>query len=191
MAIESQNSAKDPPLRTRRYWIRLAATLALLVAIVIGGWVALMSSLNTSNPILVVEGNSMLPTLHNGDVVVLRGVTADDIVASYREGEKYVIVYFSQIYKRHIIHRVHALAFDDAGQLEGFVMKGDNNRLADPGVVPESALVGKVVTLIPTVGLVIQFFRSPQGTIILSLIIMFLIVWSVVDETGRRRTRRT
>ncbi|BAN90594.1 signal peptidase I [Aeropyrum camini] len=114
----------------------------------------------------VVQGRSMEPILHSGDLVVIvgeDGYSVGDIVV-YRKGD------------RLIIHRVVAVYQGDSG-LECYVVKGDNNPITDMGDpvrcgpasiegvgyavgVPGDAIVGKVLEVsgvpikIPYIGII-------------------------------------
>ena len=175
--------------RPRNDWLRFVAALATIAVLVGAGWIGLTSYLNTSNPVLVVEGNSMFPTLKDGDLVFLRGVSSEEIATDFQNGQRDIIVYFSNIYKRYVVHRVHSVATDESGAFLGFVTKGDNNNVVDPGVITENEVLGKVVNHIPFVGSFVKFFRSPTGAVLLGTVIVILIVWSVVDEVGKIRNR--
>ncbi len=177
------------PNAPRRDWLRFVAALAFIALLVGAGWFGLTSYLNTSNPVLVVEGNSMFPTLKDGDLVLLKGVSSTEIAEDFQDGQQDIIVFFSDIYKRYVVHRVHNIATDESGAFLGFVTKGDNNNVVDPGVVTESEVLGKVINHIPFLGSFVKFFRSPPGAVLLAIVIIVLIVWSVVDEIGKAKTR--
>jgi signal peptidase len=90
----------------------------------------------------VVSGISMEPNLSLGDIVVTRGVDPASVAAGdvikFRSGAVSVL------------HRVQEVQQGSNGRM--FVTKGDNSNYLDPPV-PEAALQGEVVLVIPKVGL--------------------------------------
>ena len=104
--------------------------------------------------VAVVEGISMEPTLHTGDMVVIEKKPPDEIevgdVVVYKSGNRY------------IIHRVI-----DKFRMGGtmcFVIKGDNNPIPDIGSprckgkgVPYDEIVGVVYSVKPGVPLKVPY----------------------------------
>ncbi|MBI2855766.1 MAG: signal peptidase I [Chloroflexi bacterium] len=112
----------------------------LLVAM---GYLALSLSLGTSSPFLLVRGQSMEPTLHAGDMLMQRSVSATkirvgDIIAFDVpvEGQK------AKQLPPKAAHRVIGIQ-GEGGHL-AFVTQGDNSDV-DPFKVPASAVHGVVV----------------------------------------------
>ena len=96
----------------------------------------------------IVEGRSMEPLFHTGDVVFLRSKTEDQI----KVGD--IVVY--QMNGKYIIHRV--VDIYKAGNITCYIVKGDNNPIPDPGNpscpfinglrgIPFSSVKGVVVTI--------------------------------------------
>ena len=57
----------------------------------------------------------------------------------------------------------------------GFITKGDANNTADLYLVPIEHVVGKVVLVIPQIGVAIQFMQTPLGmTILLGIAILMI-----------------
>ena len=75
---------------------------------------------------------------------------------------------------------------------DSFETKGDANKSPDswPGLpgVPEDYVVGKVVAVIPRVGLVVLFFKSPAGAAVLCALAALLIAWYLADLASRRQS---
>jgi len=151
--------------------VRLASgrelKLALLaLAPILGSllvWAGLMLALGTSHPLLIVSGTSMEPTLHDGDLVVVRGidisdVQVGDIVAFYEPGT----------HSKIIIHRVVDIR-ERGGEIY-LKTKGDNNERPDRWLVGREDLIGKMVYRLPGLGHVIRFVRSPVGICIIAII---------------------
>jgi signal peptidase I len=60
--------------------LRYAATFIVLIAVFYGGTVVLRNSLGTSNPMMVVISQSMVPTLGVGDFIFIQSVDDFDAV---------------------------------------------------------------------------------------------------------------
>jgi signal peptidase len=133
--------------------------------------------------VVVVDGNSMLPTLQTGDLVLIAkenptAISVGDVIVYTYTGFFYG-VYLSNAY---IIHRVIYIYYNNG--VLCFVTKGDNNPLPDPGFpqycgyvsingtnvsgVPYWKVVGVVVggrtpIAIPFIGSLSIALRPPSG----------------------------
>jgi signal peptidase I len=129
-----------------------------------------------------VEGHSMLPTLEDGDLVILQPTSMNDV----KIGD--IIVYTYPCYSpgTSVIHRVLDL------QPSGFITKGDNNQVTDQvgGIaqyhdgtndITSACLEGKVMYVIPYVE---RLASLPYGV---NYILVILIVLAVVYTEFRAR----
>jgi|GEM_PF-6980588 len=119
--------------------------------------------------VYVMQGGSMEPSISNGDLVLLK--PAGEI----REGE--VVVY------RNICHRVISV-----GE-ETLTTKGDANPDPDPWVVPRGEVRGKVDRVIPGVGSLFLFVRSPLGIALFAgFFFLLAFTWAMPEvRVGRPR----
>jgi len=104
------------------------------------------------SPFVVVEGTSMLPTLYNGDIVLIHKPPPDKI----RVGD---IIVYESLKGNLIIHRVVKINRMPGCNPVCFVTKGDNNYLPDNmlGLQPEHGvsydqIIGVVVSLHVKIG---------------------------------------
>lgn len=98
------------------------------------------------NDILVIKSDSMVPALMPHDLIIVQSTGIDDIQVDD------IITFDSHMQGIGIIaHRVIAIE-DDDGKL-GIDTKGDNVEQPDPWTVHEEDLVGKVVDVIPSMGI--------------------------------------
>lgn len=142
----------------RRYLPSLLATTLALAFIVL---LVLPMLLNGGSLLAVVKGYSMLPTLREGDVVLLEKTPPDSI----KPGD--IVIYSAG--DRLIIHRVIDVEVRDGRYY--YVTKGDNNSVPDliyfeDGLgVPYERVLGRVVGFngyvfkIPYLGYISLFFR--------------------------------
>ena len=145
-----------PAARPRRRRVRLLVAIET-VAIAAGiAFLVLGRAGFVGSPVsyVVVAGHSMLPTLHMGDVVVLRSS------ASYRKGEvvAYTVPAGGPGAGLMVIHRIVG-----GNAREGYVMRGDNKQFNDPWRPRPRDVVGREMFALPRVGLAIRYVRSPLG----------------------------
>jgi signal peptidase I len=119
-----------------------------------------------------VDGTSMLPTLVEGDLVVVQGVPVTDI----HLGDIIVYGYPCSTGGQSVIHRVVAV---ESG---GFVTKGDNNAYTDQSsniansLITQDCIAGKVVFIVPYIE---KLASLPYGTnYLLALLIIFAVLYS-------------
>ena len=111
-----------------------------IVLAVIAAWVlyqGLAFGLGTPLPIVSVVSNSMEPVLHRGDLLIVAK-------SDYQIGD--IVIYNRPDTQFTIVHRI--IKETDGG----FVIKGDNNPVPDPGFVQENQILGKVQFAIPLLG---------------------------------------
>lgn len=104
---------------------------------------------------LTTTGNSMHPRVDQGDLVLLRSSDTP------RVGD--VVAYNSRELHRVVLHRVIEVTPTD------FVTKGDHNNFVDGERPTRSAMIGRMVYVIPGVGKYLIGFTTPLG--ILSIVI--------------------
>ena len=107
----------------------------------------------------VVISGSMEPEISVNDLIVVREQD------SYHVGD--IITYESG--SSVVTHRIVAETE------QGFTTKGDSNNTEDPKSVPHGAVVGRVVYVIPGIGLLIEYLRTPLGMTCMVLIGFLLI----------------
>jgi len=107
----------------------------------------------------VVVSGSMEPEIRVNDIVIVHeenNYAVGDII-TYESGDSVVT------------HRI--VAETD----RGYTTKGDHNNTEDMYPVPRSSVVGKVACVVPGVGLLIRYLKSPLGMTCMVLIGFLLI----------------
>ena len=125
--------------------LKILAVIAI-IPFVIYFWPATVGGDTT---IMIVQGNSMLPTILPGSLVVAKTApeyNVDDIVA-------YEADYSGA--KRIVVHRIIE------ERPNGFVIQGDNNPKKDVGTPTEDDILGKVLFSTPYVGDALSMLRNP------------------------------
>ncbi len=115
--------------------------------------------LNTEVPLAVIESGSMEPTIHVGDLVIIKGTSPREI----KTGD--IIVFRARFLDGSLtVHRVIQVV--KIGNKIFYRTKGDANIFPDPaiyngiGSVSESDIVGIVVARIPLVGYITLVFTK-------------------------------
>ncbi len=143
--------------------------IGIVVVVTLGGFGLFTISMGTSNPLVVVESESMLPTLGVGHLLVLQARAPEQI----QVGD--IIVFNAYYHDKPIVHRVIEIQ-NVTGELHYFT-KGDNNAQSDPGYRVHDNIIGVVVLAIPYIGQVTLFLHEPYGfTIVVVLFLALLIL---------------
>jgi signal peptidase len=158
------------------------------VAIVVAGvaivWVILWAAFGTKNPFYVVSSGSMEPNLSEHDVLIVRDggsfneVRVGDIIVFNRpEGGDRVIV-----------HRIVQITEDRDGE-RVIRTKGDANPSSIPGTdfpITEEDYIGKVMYVIPGVGLITRIISPPVNYIIIAVILAILFINRMGKKDGHK-----
>ncbi|MCJ7817989.1 MAG: signal peptidase I [Candidatus Thorarchaeota archaeon] len=143
--------------------------IAIIVGVTLGGYGIFTVAMGTSNPLVVVESESMLPTLEVGHLLVLQARAPEQI----QVGD--IIVFDASYHTKPIVHRIVEIQ-NVTGELHYFT-QGDNNNLRDPMYRTYEDIIGVVVLAIPYIGHVTLFLHEPYGfAIVLILFIALLIL---------------
>jgi signal peptidase I len=127
---------------------------------------------------LIVQGNSMLPTILPGSIVLTKqqqSYQIDDIVSFTVREEGYA---------RTIVHRI--IAEGD----KGFIIKGDNNPKKDPGFPTNRDINGKVVFVVPYVGDLLLNLRNPVMMVVLTISSGFFQWFTKKRKANKEKMRR-
>lgn len=132
--------------RLRRELVTTGITAVIVLAAVGGGYLILLQETGVRQPLLAIPTGSMVPTIEPGDLVVIQATTP----AQVHVGE--IVAYRTTCFAvSPVVHRVIAERITASGTYI-FTTKGDHNPSPDPCPVPGSAIVGKVIAIIPAVG---------------------------------------
>jgi signal peptidase I len=157
--------------------ICLAACIVLssilgVVGVPVVGAVILAPIQRTDYPLLTVASESMIPTLHVGDMIIVQGgLSGTDISADYVDGD--VIVFHNPRDRSDLI--VHRAVEKHVDGETYFRTKGDHNPTLDYWIVLESDVVGKVTGIIPYLGHLILFLGTTEGLAIFVLLVVAII----------------
>ena len=182
--LRSQKPRIDAPkvitkpgrLRSRHLLAALVWSVIPAIALVtVAAYIGLAVDRHVYPPVVPVEGLSMNPLLHFGDLVMLKRVD----VGHLRKGDIIAFRTTADVQQKwnvpgSYVHRIVTVEKGAYGQQ--FQTKGDNVPGKDPFWTVEQNVIGIYAGKISGAGYPVLFFRSKQGKILLggALLIMFL-----------------
>lgn len=171
---------------SRRKAILSVAGMVLLIAIVLPFAIFIAPQAIGAEHGYVVGSSSMSPAIAAGDAVLVNTVSASTIeegdVITFIDGEK-ATIQAGQAGGNLVTHRVIDIRQTEQGL--AFKTKGDANEEADRGLVPASALVGRVMVTIPYIGHVIIFAGTKLGFIALVAVPLGLLILGELYDLAR------
>ena len=155
-------------MKKRRTFLGVVALGVIGVAV----WLTIgPSQLGGPVTYVAVTGTSMEPSMHTGDLVVVRKAS------SYEVGD--VVAYQNPQLNSTVIHRIIRKEND------GYVFQGDNNDFVDTYRATPEDIVGRRWILIGDAGKIVQLVRSPVGAAVLVMIIAGI----VMSGTGKKKRK--
>jgi signal peptidase I len=167
--------------------------------------------LQVNNPFYIVSSESMVPTLMVGDVVVLRNgangsgfsfsdLKAGDIIVFHTEdgGGRTIVHRIAEIYQKDSNNGAegHRAGGGGGGSERLLKTKGDNNPISYEILdypIKDSDYYGKVIFVIPKVGLVFKALSTPPLSYVIIIILAAAVVAIVsmsIIISGRRYRKR-
>lgn len=153
----------------------IKAGLSFALSILI--WLVLAPpELGGSTRYAMVVGKSMLPTLHSGDLVLLRSALA------YQVGD--IVGYMDPNLKAIIVHRIISSA---NGQ---YVTKGDNNADLDSYLPTNADVLGKIWLRAPMLGNLVATLKRPLiFTLVVGAMVLFLLLTFIQPENSHQKKK--
>ena len=148
---------------------RAFASVIVTVALV-GAWFIFLRPTFLGGPTsyVLVSGQSMEPTLHDGDFVIARHQ------ASYRKGDiaVYRVPAGDPGAGNLVIHRIIGGSAED-----GYLLQGDNRTTPDLWRPRPSDMAGSLLMTVPRVGRLVPYLRSPFIVAAFTGYMAFLLVY--------------
>jgi signal peptidase I len=172
-------------------YVKTAILGIVILGSVFAFWFGLRAGLRTDYPLLAVASPSMVPTLNVGDLILVQGAPASEIYAAPRTDNPAgdIIIFQGRVIGRPdelIVHRAVNKTFKDG--VYYFITHGDNNPPgANEGPFPDSFLIGKVVSVVPWIGNVPLFIRTPQGMIVIILLFLLILLIEYVPLLTKKQ----
>lgn len=150
--------------------------IGIVVVMTLGGYGLFTVSMGTPNPLVVVESDSMIPTLYRGHLLILQA-RAPELI---QVGD---IIVFNAIYHdKPIVHRIVeienvTIEIENVTTSElHYYTLGDNNDLRDRGYRVHDDIIGVVVLAVPYIGQVTLFLHEPYGFAIVVILFLALLI---------------
>ncbi|HXY56656.1 MAG TPA: signal peptidase I [Nitrososphaerales archaeon] len=154
------------PLSLRRIFLGFGVAVLVLA-------VALPFIARTDTyPMAVVDGNSMYPTLHDGDLVIFTAPSGPIkngtiiVFVQQRSG----VPAFDSVLQQVLIHRVIGTGVEPNG-VPYYETKGDNNLEPDPFVTDAPNVLGVPAVVIPFAGFPLLFAKSSYGMVTITAMV--------------------
>lgn len=166
-----------PSIKTNKRIAKILFMILVVYTVASG----ILVALNALELIMVVEGTSMVPTYHDGDLLIIqRNVDKENI-----EVTDIIIFHSPSNWNQLIVHRVIERVIMN-NQLY-FRTRGDNNNVADQWYVPEDNVVAVVTWNIPLLGQMLIIIYNPIVRVIIAgLAISFIIVEIFYGRNGQK-----
>ena len=166
-----------PTIKMNKRFVKIFLVILVVYTVASGTLVVL----NALGLIMVVEGTSMVPTYHDGDLLIIqRNMDKDKI-----EVQDIIIFHSPSNWNQLIVHRVIERVTIN-NQLY-FRTRGDNNNIADQWYVPEDNVEAVVTWNIPLLGQMLIIIYNPIVRVtIAGLAISFIIVEIFYGRNGQK-----
>jgi signal peptidase I len=161
----------SPRPRWWRRFVSVAGVVAMLAVVVL----LLPASLGGRIGLSIVDGTSMVPTYHSGDLVVTERFTTptrgDVIVYRVPDGQAGA--------GAHVIHRIVG---GDA--THGFVTKGDHRKSVDPWHPKAGDVTGHVLFVVPGGGHLLRLVFNLRNIGLVTVLLLAWALWPRHEERG-------
>jgi len=173
--MSSKNAAKEAGSR-----VIVSFLIAIVIFFILTSGVKFVFGLE--HPFMVVVGNSMYPTLKDGDLIVVKKVNPNELSV----GD--IIVYESPLDpESRIVHRIIEIVSYNP---PAFRVKGDNRDTPDPWIVTSDMIIGKVIYSVPKIGIIPRFLspilKPPINYLIIIFVVFVIFAWEFYKELSRR-----
>lgn len=162
------------------------SVIPTIILVGVTAYIGLALDRHVYPPIVPVEGTSMNPLLHFGDLVMLKRADYGHL----RKGDVIAFRTTKDVQQKwnvpgSYVHRIVAVEKGAYGQQ--FQTKGDNVAGKDPFWTVEQNVIGIYAGKIKSGGYPILFFRSRQGKIFLGGAVLIFFIYWVLGIFERRR----
>ena len=129
-----------------------------------------------------IISESMEPTFYKNDLVIVKSYPVEEL----KKGD---IITFQQE-DRVISHRIEEIFKKDENKQ--FITKGDNNEVQDIEPVDTEDIYGKVVSVIPKIGKMVNYIQTVRGfmNVCIFIIIIYLLINMRDIKLNNRKIKR-
>ena len=161
--------------------LNVLLTLILLSAVVCNSYILITRNVNGNKNVkvfgfssAVVLTGSMYDVIEPNDIVIARSQN------DYQVGDIIMFDNGTSV----VTHRIVKI------QLDKYVTKGDANNVSDKEPVSKEKIIGRVILIIPKMGVVLSFFQTPVGmlSIVLGVFLLIQLPAFVKSKTTKEET---
>ena len=176
MVSEAPPGVTAAPTRNKRRLLRLVISLLVFTGALLALWPAQYGGFTG---LTIVNGHSMEPTYHSGDLVLSLREPA------YQPGEivSYLIPAGQPGAGGRVIHRILSASTTTGSPV--YTTQGDNNSSSDPWHFGTSDVLGRAVVSIPSIGTLLAKLANPLILGLASAATVFGVVWRFGRDTGK------
>ncbi len=154
----------------------------LIAAIIVSFYFVLTSKQGKATPffmyrVYINKVDHMAPTIEYGDMVVGKIVDAKDLK------ENDIVIYYNESIKTSFASRIQKINDNNT-----VVVESDN--VSSEETIKTSQIDGKFMIRLHLVGLILAFFTTPRGTVVLVLLLILLIIIGVIINILRTERRK-
>lgn len=184
-AFPSKKPLELPAVDRKGQVISLSKTMIAL-GLVLEIFLSFLLVSGTFTPLMIVQTESMEPTIMTGEMIWIRGVAPSDV----RVGDiitfnipPTVAAAFAGTEATTITHRVIDITYNSDDTLS-FKTKGDNNPVEDIWTVTGDMLVGRYQMQVPYLGPVLTAVRTPIGIATVLAVIILVVGLPEIKKHG-------
>ena len=157
---------------TKRNVIKLAILIGIIFGSIGAFYGISVIVLGTTMPYSVVVSASMKPALNEGDVLIIHGAADGQIQVND------IIVFWARSWGVYdpgnpVVHRVKSITLSEQSYYE---TEGDNNPGPDIALTPHSNVIGKVIYVIPGLGILVYYINTVGGQVVIWILIIGTII---------------
>lgn len=148
-------------MSARIFWIVTAVNVLIFPFIVFN--LFLIHSKQAIKPYVIVSG-SMEPFIPTGSLIytIKKNEYSIGDVVTFVAGNEFIT---HRIVKELVI-----------GRERYFSTKGDANGFTDFDLVHEESIIGSITTILPSVGKIVEFYKTPQGLLLGTLVSLVIVL---------------
>jgi signal peptidase len=147
--------------------------IAVVIAIIL--YSSTVTYFGTPSPFLFVTSGSMMPAMKVNDMAVISGHI------KFSEIQVGDIIAFNPVkYEKKVIHRVVEIKFFDG--IKEVRTMGDTSIESIGGIdypISEKNYIGKVINIIPHIGIVLEIFKFPLNFMFLGILVSIMILYTI------------
>lgn len=146
----------------------------LVISVIVIGLIMVRSNINGEIPnvlgyrFYIVLTGSMEPTIDVGDIVIVKEILKEQVEVNE------IITFRSKNTRNITTHRAIEI-INISGDIK-YITKGDANNVQDPSLVDGELLVGKVVKVIPRIGIIIGWIKKNLKIILVIVVATFILI---------------